>query len=61
MKVAYVAQTHAELELQVRSAVESDPFAEARKTYIEEIVSSLGALPGVNTRDAVLKALDSNS
>lgn len=61
MKVTYVARTHSELELQVRRAVESDPFAEARKTYIEEIVSSLGALPGVNTRDAVLKALDSNS
>lgn len=61
MKIAYVARTNSELELQVRRAIESDPFAETRKKYLEEIVSSLGALPGVNTRDAVLAALDSNS
>ena len=61
MKVAYVANNFAELEPQLLLAVDSDPNAIARETYVNSIVTSLGALPGVNTRESVLAALNENS
>jgi hypothetical protein len=61
MKVAYVANNFAELEPQLLLAVDSDPSAIARETYVNSIVTSLGALPGVNTRESVLAALNGSS
>jgi hypothetical protein len=59
MKVAYVVRNPSELESQIKLAIESDPRCTSREIYIEEIVSSLGAIPGANTRDSVIRALDS--
>jgi hypothetical protein len=61
MNVAYVVNNYAELEPQLLLAISSDPNANSRETYMNSIVTSLGALPGVNTRDAVLTALNTNS
>lgn len=61
MKVAYVANNFAELEPQLLLAVTSDPNAIVRHTYVNSTVTSLGALPGVNTREAILTALVENS
>jgi hypothetical protein len=61
MKVAYVVNNYAELEPQMMLAIKSDTNAIARDAYVNSIVTSLGALPGVNTRDAVLTALNTNS
>ena len=61
MEVAYVANNFAELEPQVLLAINSDPMAIARETYVNSIVTVLGALPGVNTRESVLAKLDGNS
>jgi CDP-glycerol glycerophosphotransferase (TagB/SpsB family) len=58
MNVAYVVNNFAELEPQLTMAIESDPLAPAREKYVNSIVTGLGALPGVNTRDAVLAALN---
>ena len=59
MAVAYVVNQISELESKLTEAIVLDPLALARNTYVENIVSSLNALPGVNTRDAILTALDS--
>jgi hypothetical protein len=61
MNVAYVVNNFAELEPQVLLAINSDPMAIARETYVNSIVTGLGALPGVNTRESVLVALNENS
>jgi hypothetical protein len=61
MNVAYVVNNYVELEPQFILAVASDPNAMARETYVNSIVTSLGALPGVNTRESVLTALYGNS
>ena len=61
MNVAYVVNNFAELEPQLLLAINSDPMANARETYVNSIVTGLGALPGVNTRDSVLAALGANS
>ncbi len=61
MNVAYVVNNYADLEPQLLLAINSDPMAIARETYVNSIVSSLGALPGVNTRESVLDALNENS
>jgi hypothetical protein len=58
MKVAYVVNNFAELEPQLTLAIESDPIASARDAYVNSIATGLGALPGVNTREAVLAALN---
>ena len=58
MKVAYVVNNFAELEPQLTMAIESGPTASARDGYVNSIVTGLGALPGVNTREAVLAALN---
>jgi hypothetical protein len=61
INVAYVVNNFAELEPQMMLAVKSDTKANAREAYVNSIVTSLESLPGVNTRDAVLKALKTNS
>jgi hypothetical protein len=61
VNVAYVVNNFAELEPQMMLAVKSDAKASAREAYVNLIVTSIGALPGVNTRDAVLIALNTNS
>jgi hypothetical protein len=61
MNVAYVVNNYAELEQQFMLAVASDPNVVARDSYVNSIVTSLGALPGVNTRESVLSALNENS
>jgi hypothetical protein len=61
MNVAYVVNNYAELEPQLLLAINSDPMAIARETYVNSIVASLGALPGVNARESVLLALGANS
>jgi hypothetical protein len=61
MKVAYVVNNFAELEPQLTMAIESDPNASARDGYVNSIVTGLGALPGVNTWEAVLAALNEGS
>jgi hypothetical protein len=61
MNVAYVVNNFAELEPKMMLAVKSDTKANAQEAYVNSIVTSLGALPGVNTRDMVLTALNKNS
>jgi hypothetical protein len=61
MNVAYVVNNYAELEPQLLLAIDSDSNAIARETYVNSIVTGLGALPGVNTRDSILAALNGNS
>lgn len=61
MKVAYVVNNYAELEPQLIIAVASEEKANARETYVNSIVTDLGSLPGVNTRESVLTALNENS
>lgn len=60
MNVAYVVNNFAELEPQLLLAINSDPMAIARETYVNSIVNGLGALPGINTRESVLAALNEN-
>ena len=59
MDVAYIVSEINELEHQLELATNSDPLANQRETYINKVVSGIQALPGVNTREAVLSALDS--
>jgi hypothetical protein len=61
MKVAYMVNNYSELEPQLLLAVDSDLMAIAQENYVNSIFSSLGALPGVNTRESVLAALNGNS
>jgi hypothetical protein len=61
MNAAYVVNNFAELEPQLLLAINSEPMVNARETYVNSIVTGLGALPGVNTRDSVLAALGANS
>ena len=61
MNAAYVVNNFAELEPQLLLAINSEPMANARETYVNSIVTGLGALPGVNTRESVLTALNGNS
>jgi hypothetical protein len=60
MNVAYVVNNYAELEPQLMIAVASEEKANARETYMNSIFTALGALPGVNTRESVLAALNTN-
>ena len=61
MKVTYVVRQLADLQAQVSRAIESDPLATARESYVTSVVSGIGALPGVNTRDAIMAALGNDS
>ena len=61
MKAAYVGRQLGELEIQLSKAVESDPLATGRENYVTSVVSGIGALPGVNTREAIMAALNKDS
>ena len=61
MNVAYVVNNYAELEPQLLLVFDSDPNAISRDAYVNSIVTGLGALPGVKTRESVLAALNGNS
>ena len=58
MEVAYVVNELGQLGEMLLNAMISDSLREARNTYLEKIVESLGAIPGVNSREAILSALD---
>jgi CDP-glycerol glycerophosphotransferase (TagB/SpsB family) len=59
MDVSYVVNEIDELVSKIELAIGPDPISLQRSEYVDKIVSGLGALPGVNTRDEVLAALDS--
>jgi hypothetical protein len=61
MQVTYVVRDSGDLEAKLSLAVESDPFAGDRDNYAASVVSGLGALPGVNTRDAIMVALNKDA
>ena len=61
MQVTYVVRDSGDLEAKLSLAVESDPFAGDRDNYAASVVSGLGALPGVNTRDAIMAALNKDA
>jgi IS1 family transposase len=56
--VAYVVNEIENLQNQIELAIGSDPLAGAREAYVNKLVTGLQALPGVNTRESVLAALD---
>jgi hypothetical protein len=56
--VAYVVNEIKNLQNQIELAVGSDPLAGAREAYLNKLVTGLQVLPGVNTRESVLSALD---
>jgi hypothetical protein len=56
--VAYVANNINDLQTQLDLAVSSDPLASQREAYVNKVVTGLLALPGVNTRESVLAALN---
>ncbi len=61
MAASYVVRTLPELAEQISQAVESDPLSKVRGSYANTALSQIGAEPGVNTRNAVLAALDLDS
>ena len=61
MQVTYVVREPSELETKLSLAVESDPLSEKRENYATTIVSGISALPGVNTREAIMAALNKDS
>jgi hypothetical protein len=61
MAATYVVQSLSELAKQISQAVKSDPLSDARETYANSALAQIGAEPGVNTKNAVLAALDLNS
>ena len=56
--VAYVVNELKDLQHQIELAIGSDPLASAREAYVNKVVTGLQALPGANTRESVLAALD---
>jgi CDP-glycerol glycerophosphotransferase (TagB/SpsB family) len=58
MDVAYVVSEINDLQNQLELATSSDPLASKRDAYLNAVVSGLETLPGVNTRETVLAALD---
>jgi CDP-glycerol glycerophosphotransferase (TagB/SpsB family) len=61
MAATYVVQSLSELAEQISQAVKSDPLSDARETYANSALAQIGAEPGVNTKNAVLAALDLNN
>lgn len=61
MNVAYVVNEIQELQRQVELSIDSDPLVSAREAYVTKVVKGLQALPGVNTRDSVVAALNAES
>jgi hypothetical protein len=58
MNVSYVVNEINELQNKVELATSTDPLSSQRDAYLVKVVSGLGALPGVNTRETVLAALE---
>jgi hypothetical protein len=58
MDIAYVANEIKDLQNQIELAVSSDPLASLREVYANKVETGLQALPGVNTRESVLAALN---
>jgi hypothetical protein len=58
LDVAYVVNNINDLQTQLELAITSDPLASEREAYINKVVNGLHALPGVNTRESVLAALE---
>jgi hypothetical protein len=58
MDVAYVVNNINDLQTQLEIAITSDPLASKREAYVNKVVNGLQALPGANTRESVLAALD---
>jgi hypothetical protein len=56
--VAYVVNEIKDLQNQIELAVSSDLLASEREAYVNKVVTGLQALPGVNTRESVLSALN---
>jgi hypothetical protein len=61
MQVTYLVREPSELEAKLSLAVESDSLAATRENYVTSVVSGIGALPGVNTREAIMAALNRDS
>jgi hypothetical protein len=61
MQVTYVVREPSEFQTKLSLAVESDPLATTRDNYATSVVSDIGALPGVNTREAIMAALNKDS
>jgi len=61
MAASYVVRNLSELAEQISQAVKSDPLSDARETYSNSALAQIGAEPGVNSKNAVLAALDLNS
>jgi hypothetical protein len=58
MEIAYIVDDLNTLEDALNTAVESDPLATARNSYVQSVLSQLGEKPGVNTKAAILAALN---
>jgi hypothetical protein len=58
MNVSYVVNEINELQNQVELATGTDPLSSQRDAYLTKVISGLGALPGVNTRETVVAALE---
>ena len=58
LEIAHIVREVDELKEKVTKAVQSDSMIETHESYINEIIQQIGALPGVNTREAILAALD---
>ena len=56
--VAYIVNNIKDLQAQLEVAISSDPLAGAREAYVNKVVTGLQALPGVNTRESILSALN---
>jgi hypothetical protein len=61
MQVTYLVREPGDLETKLSLAVESDSLAATRENYATSVVSDIGALPGVNTREAIMAALNKDS
>jgi IS1 family transposase len=58
LDVAHVVNNINDLQTQLELAISSDPLASEREAYVNKVVNGLHTLPGVNTRESVLAALD---
>jgi hypothetical protein len=61
MAASYVVRSLPELADLISQVVNSDPLSKVRESYANTALTQIGAEPGVNTRNAVLAALDLDS
>jgi hypothetical protein len=61
MAASYVVRSISELAEKISQAVKSDPLSDVRETYANSTLAQIAAEPGVNTKNAVLAALDFDS